>query len=1294
METRSRKTSQRPSASLQPAFSQPSALSTPNPRAANGVYNRPYMSRFTYLHLRTHFSRDGGPASPAQWCQAAAELGYESLGVADRGPLAGMPAFSKAARATGIQPVYGMEADILLPATKDEGKGGAKAQSAAFFALHKQGLDSLARLASIAYARWPQEEQPLDWPTVAEHSAGLALVLLAGGGGMDGPIASAGGNIRESFGGAAYVGLPYPGKGGNQATPEKIAATAGQMGLPVIAMPTARYIRAEDKLAYEALQVARRRAGWSKNAHTEAAPGSPGIGYLLSPDEAASLYAAYSEALENAARLVKMCAGVGYLDEFAAETLRPGTKAERPRLQSLAEEQLLRKLEADSLPDAARQWLDDELAAHEKQNALPSWSALASICDMARSRNGQPAVPMGAPLGTADGSLLAYALGVSPVNPLDYPRPSWLSEAEGQRVWPAPGVELPANRRDDMLSDMAREYGPGRAALAACRIDIDPLTALSAASEALGNDVDIRPLALQAMSQGWNALIADQAGYRNEGPTPSDLALSLKGAPITFKPDPDMLLVAPVGEKLPSWLPLLPRGEGPPVAWVPVTEEAASEMRLPAVVLRPSSALTALASTVTYATQYPVPGLSVEELDLTGFPQPSAEAAAPLAKGELAGIPYLAAGAVKGWKGEITPTTLAAIIAGSSASRKAPAAPKLDQWTEHTADTEGSLLYRDQFEALVSATSGLSPAEAYRLRALLLKDGDGGPVMQMKERFATGCAENGLDREATETLWQALAASAPDLQSRCSIATRARATMWAAFFKARHPAAFLAAHLSASAGRGAKAVAAMWGEELRLRVGIKPPDAGYSMPAPTLERGGSEWTILWGLALLPGWTGEAASRFVAARPRGGFVKMADFALAAVEAGLTLEQLETLVRAGGCDNLGGRTRSHDGLLDALPEWLEWARAERAGVGSGGGAGQADLFAFSDAQSPTRPGEEATFDSGMPTPRQRYLRRKWEVEQLGIAFTPAAEIEALTHTLESSHLRSRLLSSARVGEEHVGKSITLVGLLTCIRLVKPPSTNGAAPGEPMCVAWIEDSEGAIEVIAFPPGYKRHAELWTENNPVIVTAKVRRHEDGELYLLCEHMAPFESAIEEAEITARVKPSKKAQAALEQTASQAGAPGATGSNGKGTGNGTRPPEAPSLGAPGHAPAAIPATGPLPPSTAPAATPVPSVSTAITAPTMTNQATTATDGPPAHKIIITLPITEDDRADIDRMIALKEILREHPGTDAVTLRIPYSPLPGHLTTAQLPRGVSYSTVLEAEVVRLLGTEAIAVIRL
>jgi hypothetical protein len=699
---------------------------------------------------------------------------------------------------------------------------------------------------------------------------------------------------------------------------------------------------------------------------------------------------------------------------------------------------------------------------------------------------------------------------------------------------------------------------------------------------------------------------------------------------------------------------------------------------------------------LTYAAQYPVPGLALEELDLTGYPQLSAEAAAALTKGELVGIPYLSAGAVKGWKGELTPEAFAAMAARSLATHKPPAAPKLDQWTEHTADTGGALLFRDQFEALVMSVAGFSPTDAYRLRTLLLRGSAGEPTVQLKEQFVTGCAENGVDAEAIEALWQALAASAPDLQSRCSIAVRARTAMWAAFFKSAHPATFLAAHLAACIERGAALVPSLVGAAHRLRVGIKPPDASHSQPAPTLERGGSEWTILWGLALLPGWTKDEAARFVAARPRGGFTGISDMVVSAVDAGLTLDQLEMLVRAGACDTLGGKARSRDGLVEALPEWLEWARTDKAQAdGAAGTGGPVDLFSFTDAQSPSPPSEEATLSNATPTPRERYSRREWEVRQLGVAFTQANEIESLKRTLDRSHLRSRLLRSVQVGEEHVGKSVNLVGLLTCVRLVSPPGSNGKSPVEPMSVAWLEDTEGAIELVAFPPGYKRHADLWAENRPVIVTARVRKHEEGDVYLLCEHMAAFEEAAEEAELTVKVKQSKKAQAALEEVTAKANAHGGNGTNGtngaKG-GNGTHAAAAP---APTPSPNTKPAIIAPIPAQAPAATPIAAAaSTATTAPTMTNPATTTTGGIPAHKIIITLPITEDDQADIDRMIALKEILHEHPGTDAVTLRIPYAPEPGHLTTAQLPRGVAYSTVLEAEVVRLLGTDAIAVIRL
>jgi len=82
------------------------------------------------------------------------------------------------------------------------------------------------------------------------------------------------------------------------------------------------------------------------------------------------------------------------------------------------------------------------------------------------------------------------------------------------------------------------------------------------------------------------------------------------------------------------------------------------------------------------------------------------------------------------------------------------------------------------------------------------------------------------------------------------------------------------------------------------------------------------------------------------------------------------------------------------------------------------------------------------------------------------------------------------------------------------------------------------------------------------------------------------------------------------------------------------------------------------------------------------------------YRLIITLPVSDDEHSDIDRMISLNNLLMQHPGPDTVTLRIPYSPRPGDVTIGHLPRGARYNPHLEAKLRDLLGPDALAVIKL
>lgn len=1261
------------------------SLSTANPPRTKPLYNRHGMSSFTFLHLHTHFSALGGPASPADWCRAAAALGYKSLGIADRGPLAGLPSFALAARQAGIQPVSGMEIEVLLPSS-----GGAKKQPVALFARDTQGLESLGTLASVAYAHWPNREEAVTWEGLARHAAGLVLVLLAceANGQASAFVAATagiqaewGGTLKGWFGEAAFVGLPHSGRSSDDELAAHVVAAAGQLGLPLLATPAARYIRPEDAPACNALAAARRRAGW-KQGEIDVADCPNGAEYLKSPDEAAGVFAQWPQAVENVARVAQMCSGVDVLDLFASS--QGQAHDEREQLQRVATERLLNRLAIDNLPSDVQQRLQQEVDALSSRGLLPAWSALATMGDVLQKlRNGQAQVPLGAPLGAADGSLLAYALGVSPLNPVEYAPPAWLASPQtslpATSHLPPPGVEVPDSKRDTLLAAISREYGPGRTALAACPIDIDPLTAVWAARRVLGEDGGEAPaLALQAMSKGWEVLVA----AAQEDSAVAKLALSLQGSPLLFKPDSDTLLIAPSGGPLPTWLPVLHVESTQAAGWVPWAEETVARIGFPAMTLRPSASLSLLDSTLHLAAQYPVPGLAAEELNLSRFPGLSAEAIASIGIGESLGIPYLSAAAFKGWKGDFSAENVAMMVAKSMGRGKPPAAPTLDVWAEKTASTGGSLLYRDQFDAIAQEAAGLSPHEAATLRRTIAGK-DAYALTQAQAAFAERCAEHGLDKEGVEALWRALSGCVAGLQSRYAAASWGRVAAWVAHLKAAHPAAFMAALLGDNITRAHTPVPLLAAECLRLGVPIKAPNADYSLAVPSLEREGAGWAVLWGLAQTPGWSRQAAERFIALRPKGGFAGISDLMLAAVDADLSLAQMESLVRSGGCDTVGGQARSREGLLEMLPVWLEWAQAARQARAEAG-KGQMDMFALAEVAPLTMPDEKSTLHRKL-SPRERYLLRLWEEEHLGAGFTEAAEIEDLNKALEDSgHLRSRLLTSAQLTDKHIGKSVYLVGLLTSVTLITPPISMDdsderdvnatGATGDRMALAWVEDREGTVELVAFPPSYKRHAQLWTESSLVTITARVRKHADGALYLLCEHLAAFHGAVKEAEISITVKQTTKKTAAATTQQPQAkpapletamvGAPSPHGNGANGASN-------------------IDHTGSAPTTAADS-------STASTSPAMISISGEST----SYKLTITLPVTNDDRADIDHMIALKELLSEHPGPDPVTLRIPYNPDNGAVTTAQLPHGVAYSTLLEAQIVSLLSPQAVEVSKL
>jgi DNA polymerase III subunit alpha len=1231
------------------------------------------MSLFTYLHTHTYFSQGGGPASPEEWCLRASELGYKVIGIADRAPMAGFPRFDVAARSSGLTPIYGVEVDLLLPGSS---KSTPLVQSALLFACDHNGLSNLARVCSLAYEGWPGVEAGVTWERLSAHAQGLLVVLLGGDeAGAFSPVVSLapkkknelGSILRGIFDDRAFLGVPHSGRPGDGTLAAQVVRAAGEIGLSPVALPTARYLGAEDAPSYEALRLARQKAGWPReSALTAPTTGSttsdrPGPHFLRPPGEAAALFAEWPETLENLARIVALCAG--------ANRLPQGTEhihgEEVASLAQLAERKLLDVTGTADLSPAVRERLHAEVAASERSGRVGSWLALASLRDIAaRDFQDHAPVPLGTTLGMAEDSLLAYAFGLSSLDPAPYSPPRW--PPGDSPLAPLPGVEVPASKRAALVSALVKEHGPNRTAYAACATDITPAAAVTASALILGIEKEV----IRQLSEykSW----ADLKEYTSQAQDPAlgraaALASSLEGAPIIFKPDYDTLLVAPrslfSASVIADWLPVISPQAGP--GWVPWSEEALCTLAYPALSVIPSNPLSALDAGLALARRYPTSGFP-PSLDPNVLPDVTEQVAQLFTEGRLDGIPYISSASMAHLQGEITPSTLALTVARSLTGGISLGKEGIAIWEEATHDTGGLLVYKDQLDLLLSSLIGSEQVVLSEMRAILR---DGSDVA--RSRFTSICEVSGLEADNAEALWLALSKKGVALLSRSSAHTMGRIALWSATLKTHHPAALLAGALDAAWERGARnEIRALVEEAQRLGISVRPPDVDRGSARFNLERDGTGWAITWGLGRLPGWNLEVADRLVGVRPAAGFTSFSELVRLGMRARLEQGHIETLVRAGGCDNLGGTSRSRNALLETLNGTI----TEHV---SNGANGPADMFI--NAPTPGPPLEEA-IRGGQSTPRERYLQRNWEVKNLGLGFTQAPEIDDLHRALEDSgDLKGRLLSTTKVGADRIGQSVSLVGLLTSLELIKrdaAPSRNDgdgdtldadATRPNTMSVAWLEDMEGSIELVAFPPNYTRHQELWTENSLVIVTARVRTHENGDIYLLCEHLAPFHvEAIEEG---FSIKVKVPARGALRKGAEKSPGSGSPG---------------PTSDVDIVAASVAPQTTPLRPSNG--SQPAPSA--AQTPPPAKESSS------PTYSLIVTLPEADNDNAAIDSMNSLKRLLAQHPGPDVVTLRIPYSPETGSVTSAQLPYGVQYSRHLESEITRLFGPASLAVIQL
>lgn len=393
-------------------------------------------------------------------------------------------------------------------------------------------------------------------------------------------------------------------------------------------------------------------------------------------------------------------------------------------------------------------------------------------------------------------------------------------------------------------------------------------------------------------------------------------------------------------------------------------------------------------------------------------------------------------------------------------------------------ETYGIPVYQEQIMQIASAAAGYSLGEADLLRRAMGKK-KMEEMVKHRAQFKKGAAQRGIPEDEADRLFDLLEAFANYGFNKSHSAAYAILTYQTAYVKAHYPVEFHAALLTVERHDSDK-VAEYIRAARAMGVEVLPPDINRS--SFSFSAVGQD--VLFGLSAVKN-VGEAPTEaIIRERERGGrFKSLPDFLKRVDSAVANKRVVESLIKAGAFDELGERGQ----MLAALDDLLRWAQAERESANSG------MMGLFADAQSePTLP---------KVPPLDEITRLRYEKEALGIYVTghPLQRYEGLREaascTIEDlpDYYHSQKNGKSRI-------RVLLAGLVEGI--VRKPTKSGGM----MCKFMLGDETGAVEVVAFGRSYDKVSPRVREDAPVLLVAEVEPDGEGEtLRVVAQDVYPY---------------------------------------------------------------------------------------------------------------------------------------------------------------------------------------------
>ena len=1069
---------------------------------------------FVPLHNHSDYSLLDGASQLPQMVERAKELGMPALALTDHGVMYGAVELLKLCKGTGVKPIIGNEMYVINGSIDDPQPKKERRYHLVVLAKNAVGYRNLVKLTSISHLRGMRgrgifSRACIDKHLLQQYSEGLIVATACLGGEIPQAIMRERPDVARDvarwyqgvFGDDFYLEIQDHGSPEDRIVNVEIVKIARELGINLVATNDAHYLTRNDVEAHDALLCVLT----GKLISDEKRLRYTGTEYLKTEEEMGRLFADHlepdvvQEAIANTVAVAEKVEDYDILGRYQMPRF-PIPEGHTPvtYLREVTEQGLRDRLglsSTDSIDEGYAERMAYELRIMEQMGFPTYFLVVWDYIRFAREQN----IPVGPGRGSAAGSLVAYALGITNIDPVSNGLLFERFLNPERKSMPDIDTDFCIERRGEVIDYVTRRYGEEKVAQIITFNRMTSKAVLKDVARVLDipyGDAD-RLAKLIPVVRGKPAKLKAMIG--DESPNPDfkerydkdpivkrwvDMAMRIEGTNKTFGVHAAGVVIA--ADPLDELVPLQRNNDGQVITQYFMEDvESMGLLKMDFLGLKN---LTMIDKTLELVEQS-----SGERIDPDQLPPQDEGTFDLLARGDLEGIFQLESTGMRQIVRDLKPSSLEDISSILALYRPGPLdaglIPKFINrkhgreaidFAHSTlepilSETYGIMVYQEQIMRIAQDLAGYSLGEADLLRRAMGKK----KVSEMQKHrgiFVKGATERGVDEKVADELFDQMVLFAEYCFNKSHSTAYGAVTYQTAYLKAHYPVAYMAALLTVNAGASDK-VQRYISNCNAMGIEVMPPDVNAS---------GTDFTpvdkrILFGLSAVRNLGDGAIRALIRSRQSdGAFQSLADLCDRVPSSVVNRRSLEALIHCGALDALEPQANRAQLIadLDLLLDWAGSRARDRA-------SGQGNLFDLMAA--PADDASDGATDLSL-APKAAPVKDYHPSEKLKLE-KDLVGFYLSDHPLKQLTAPARLLAPIGLGclEEQADKAkVSAIAMVSEMRQVT------TRKGDRMAILQLEDLTGSCEAVVFPKSYARLADHLMAEARLLIWAAVDRRDE----------------------------------------------------------------------------------------------------------------------------------------------------------------------------------------------------------